>query len=169
MSMWSNSYSAIWQVAKVSPMALSRMCLSRMCLTLMSLSPMFLPLMSLSPMFLPLLSLCLRRAWMDRYARSEPGLILQRRRAFGLKSGSCLVSLLCCNLFISGTEEDTCGGVVFVWVRVAGFFVSFVLICLSQPLIITPIARFLDWSGCIFYLLIVLWDIAHAVFLQLLA
>jgi hypothetical protein len=60
------------------------------------------------------------------------------------------------------------GGVLFVWVRVAGLFVSFVLIYLSQPLIITRIARFLDCSVCISYLFTVLWDIAHAVFLQLL-
>ena len=61
------------------------------------------------------------------------------------------------------------GGVLFVWVRVVGLFVSFVLIYLSQALIITHVARFLDCSGCIFYSFIVLWDIAHAVFLQLLA
>jgi len=79
------------------------------------------------------------------------------------------VSFLCCNLFISGTDSGTRGGVLFVRVRVAGFFVSFVLICLSQELIITRVARFLDCSGFILYLFIVLWDIAHAVFLQLLA
>jgi len=50
-----------------------------------------------------------------------------------------------------------------------GLFVSFVLIYLSQASSITRIARFLDCSGCIFFLFIVLWDIAHAVFLQLLA
>jgi len=42
-----------------------------------------------------------------------------------------------------------------------------VLIYLSQALIITRIARFLDCSGFILY--IVLWEIVHAVFLQLLA
>jgi len=56
------------------------------------------------------------------------------------------------------------GGVLFVWVMVVGLFVSSVLIYLSQALIITHVARFLDRSGCIFYLFIVLWDIAHAVF-----
>jgi hypothetical protein len=61
------------------------------------------------------------------------------------------------------------GGVLFVWVRVVGLFVSFVLIYLSQALIITRVARFLGCSGYIFYLFIVLWDIAHAPFLQLLA
>ena len=58
---------------------------------------------------------------------------------------------------------------MFVWVRVVGWFISFVLIYLSQPSIITCVTRFLDCSGFIFYLFIVLWDIAHAVFLQLLA
>jgi len=38
---------------------------------------------------------------------------------------------------------------------------------ISQVLIITRVARFLDRSG--FILFIVLWDIAHAAFLQLLA
>jgi len=56
-----------------------------------------------------------------------------------------------------------------VWVRVVGLFVSFVLIYLSQALIITHVARFLDCSGFIFHVFIVLCDIAHAVFLQLLA
>ena len=58
---------------------------------------------------------------------------------------------------------------MFVWVRVVGLFVSIVLIYLSQALIITHVARFLDCLGFISYLFIVLWDIAHAVFLQLLA
>jgi len=50
-----------------------------------------------------------------------------------------------------------------------GLFVSFVLIYLSQTLIITCVARNLNCSGYIFDLFIVLWDIARAVFLQLLA
>jgi len=50
-----------------------------------------------------------------------------------------------------------------------GLFVSVFLIYLSQALIITRVVRFLDCSGFIFYLFIVLWDIVHAVFLQLLA
>jgi len=50
------------------------------------------------------------------------------RVAFGLELGSCLVSFLCYNLFISGTDSDTRGGVLFVWVRVVGLFVFFVLI-----------------------------------------
>ena len=58
---------------------------------------------------------------------------------------------------------------MFDWVRVVGLFVSFVLIYLSQELIITHVARFLDRSGLIFHLLILLRDITHAVFLQLLA
>ena len=58
---------------------------------------------------------------------------------------------------------------MFIWVRVVGLFVSFVLINLSQALIITRIARLLDCLRFILYLLIVLRDIAHAVFLQLLA
>jgi len=60
-------------------------------------------------------------------------------------------------------------GILFVWVRVVGLFVSFVLIYLSQALIITRGARFLDCSGFICYLFIVSWDMVHAVFLQLLA
>ena len=79
------------------------------------------------------------------------------------------MSFLSFNLFISGTDYGMHGGVLFVWVRVVGLFVSFVLIYLSQALIITRVARFLDCSGLIFYLFIVLWDITHAVFLQLLA
>jgi len=47
------------------------------------------------------------------------------------------------------------GGVLFVWVRVVGLFVSFVLINLSQALIFTRVARFLDCSGFIFHLFIV--------------
>ena len=79
------------------------------------------------------------------------------------------MSSLCCNLFIPGTDQGTRGDVFFVWLRVVGMFVSFVLIYLSQALIITRVARFLDCSGFMFHLFIVLWDIAHAVFLQLLA
>jgi hypothetical protein len=55
---------------------------------------------------------------------------------------------------------------MFVWLRVVGLFISFVLKYLSQALIIISVARFLDCPGYIFYLFIVLWDIAHAVFLQ---
>ena len=58
---------------------------------------------------------------------------------------------------------------MFVWVRVVGSFVSFVLIQSSQALIITQVARVLDCSRFNYYSFIVLWDIAHAVFLQLLA
>ena len=58
---------------------------------------------------------------------------------------------------------------MFVWVRVVGMFVSFGLIYLCQPLIITRVARFLDCTGFSVYLFIVLWDIAHVVFLELLA
>jgi len=52
---------------------------------------------------------------------------------------------------------------------VVGLIVLFVLFYISQALIITHVARFLDCSGFIVYLCIVFWDIAHAVFLQLLA
>jgi hypothetical protein len=41
---------------------------------------------------------------------------------------------------------------LFIWVRVVGLFVSFVLINLSQALIITRVARFLDCSGFNLYL-----------------
>jgi len=89
--------------------------------------------------------------------------------ASGLESDSSLVSFLWCNLFILGTDYGTPGSVLFIWVRVVGLFVSFVLIYISQVLIILHVARFLDCSGCTFDLFIVLWYIAHAVFLQLLA
>jgi hypothetical protein len=61
------------------------------------------------------------------------------------------------------------GVVLLVWVRVVGLFISFVLICSFQALIITRVATFLDCPGFIMYLLIVVLDIAQAVFLQLLA
>jgi hypothetical protein len=48
-----------------------------------------------------------------------------------------------------------------------GLFVFFVLIDLSQALIINPVARILDYKGFVLNLFIVLWDIADAVFLQL--
>jgi len=66
--------------------------------------------------------------------------------AFGLELGSCLVCFLCSNLFISGINYYTCCE-VFGSRRV--YFI---------------------YRFCIgFILFIVLWDIAHAVFLQLLA
>jgi len=74
------------------------------------------------------------------------------------------VSFLCSYQFISGTDEGTRVGVLFVWVRVVDLFVSFVLMYMSQALIIILIARFLDCSGFLFYLFIVFWDIVHAVF-----
>jgi hypothetical protein len=83
-------------------------------------------------------------------------LMLKMRRAFGFESGSCLVNFFCCNLFISGTDEGTRGGLLFVWVRVARWFDSFVLMNLYQALIITRVATFLDCSWCILYLFIVL-------------
>ena len=61
------------------------------------------------------------------------------------------------------------GGVLFVWVRVVGLFVCFVLIHSFQALIITWVVRFLECSGFICHLFIVLRDVAHAVFLQLMA
>jgi hypothetical protein len=57
---------------------------------------------------------------------------------------------------------------LFVWVKVVGLFISFVQMYLSQVLIITRGARVLDCEGFIIYLFIVFWDIADAVFLQLL-
>ena len=65
---------------------------------------------------------------------------------FGLRSGSCLVRLLCSNLFISGIDYYM-HREVFGLLRVHfiyGFYIGLILI-------------------------IVLWDIAHAAFLQLLA
>ena len=58
---------------------------------------------------------------------------------------------------------------MFVSVKVVDMLVSFVLIYLAQAWIITCIMRLLDCLGFIFYLFIVLWDIVHVVFLQLLA
>jgi hypothetical protein len=58
---------------------------------------------------------------------------------------------------------------MFIWVKVVDFLVSLVRINLSHALTLTPIARSLDFSGFIFYLFIVLWNIAHAVILQPLA
>jgi hypothetical protein len=60
-------------------------------------------------------------------------------------------------------------GDLFGCVRVVGLFISFVLMYLSQVLIITGIATVLDCKGFIFNLFIVLLDIGHAVFLRLLA
>jgi len=70
---------------------------------------------------------------------------------FMLRSGSCLVRFLCSNLFISGIYYYTCREgfgslkVYFIY----GFCTGFIFIGFS--------------------LFIVLWDIAHAAFLQLLA
>jgi hypothetical protein len=86
-----------------------------------------------------------------------------------LESSSSLLSILCCNLLISATEQGTREGDLFVWVRVVGLFDSFVLIYLSQALIITHITRFLNCSGCIFYVFIIIWECEHAAFLGLLA
>jgi hypothetical protein len=58
---------------------------------------------------------------------------------------------------------------MFVWVRIVRVFISVVQINLSLASIITHVARFFDCSELIFHLFIVLWDISHAVFLQLLA
>jgi hypothetical protein len=68
-----------------------------------------------------------------------------------VESGSCHVSFRCCNVFISGTDKGTHGGVLFVWVRVVAFFVFFVLIYLSQALICTWVAWFWNCSGLIFH------------------
>jgi hypothetical protein len=86
-----------------------------------------------------------------------------------LRSGSCLVSFLCCNLFISDTDQGRGGGVLLVLVMVMGWFLWFVLIYISQALLISHIMRFLDCSQFVLYSFIVLWDIAHAVYFQHLA
>jgi len=65
--------------------------------------------------------------------------------AFGSGSGSCLDRFLCSNLFISGIDYYTCRE-VFGLARVY-FMYGFCI-------------------GCILF--IVLWDIVHAAFLQLL-
>jgi hypothetical protein len=92
---------------------------------------------------------------------------MHRSHAFGLGFGSCLISFLNCNQFISGTDKGTRGGVLLVWVGVVGLFVSCVPINLSQTLIITCVTIFSDCSCFILDLFIVFWDIAQAVFLQL--
>jgi hypothetical protein len=92
---------------------------------------------------------------MAREGRSEPVLLIQRKRAFGFELGCCHGSFLCCNLFISGTDYGMRGGVLFILVKVEGLFVFFGLIYLSQALFITHIVWFLDCSGHIFYLFIV--------------
>ena len=80
---------------------------------------------------------------------------MHRKGTFRLWSGSSLVSFLCCYLFISGTDYGMRGGVMFTQgisysgssgLGVVGLFVSFVLIYLSQALIITCVARLLDRS-----------------------
>jgi len=66
--------------------------------------------------------------------------------AFGLGSGSCLVRFLCSNLFISGIDYYT------------------------RREVFGSLKVYFIYRFCIgFILFIVLWDIAHAVFLQLLA
>jgi hypothetical protein len=71
--------------------------------------------------------------------------------AFGLWSGSGLIPFICSNLFISGIDYYTRREVSFI---AQGLFYLYVLY----------------WVYFIgFILFIVLWDIAHAVFLQLLA
>jgi len=66
--------------------------------------------------------------------------------AFGLGSGSCLVRVLCSKIFISG---------IYYYMRREVF---------------ESLRVYFVYGFCIgFILLIVLWDIAHEVFLQLLA
>jgi hypothetical protein len=60
------------------------------------------------------------------------------------------------------------GGVLFR-VRVVGLFISFVPITVSLGLRMTWGARVLYCEGFIVYLFIVLWDIAHAAYMQPLA
>jgi hypothetical protein len=66
--------------------------------------------------------------------------------AFVLTSGSCIVPFLCSSVFISGLQYYTSG-------KVFGSLTAFFI-----------------YQLCIeFIIVIVLWDIAHAVFVQLLA
>jgi len=51
-------------------------------------------------------------------------------------------------------------------VNVVGLIICFVQINVFQGLIITRVARFLDCSGFIFYLFILLYDIPYAVISQ---
>jgi hypothetical protein len=60
------------------------------------------------------------------------------------------------------------GSVLFVWVRVVVLFIALGIINVCQKWIIICFVRFVDCTGFIFYLFIVLCDIVHAVFLQLL-
>ena len=78
----------------------------------------------------------------------------------------CVVRVLSCNQFITGGDYGTRGGVLLVRVRLVGCLILFALIDLSHGSIITGVARFLDCSGCMFYLFQVIWHIAHAVFSQ---
>jgi hypothetical protein len=117
----------------------SSMSFSPMSISAMSLSPMSIFPMCLSVTSISAISLSMLYARMRLSAMSKLVLALQRRRGF-----------LCQGLY-----------------RVLVLFVSFVLIYLSQALIIIPVARFLDCSQ--FILFIVLWNIMYAVFLQLLA
>jgi hypothetical protein len=57
---------------------------------------------------------------------------------------------------------------LFVWVRVVGLFVSFVVTNLSQGLIITRVTMVFGLQRVYFDLCILLRDIAHTVFLLLL-
>jgi len=98
ISVWFNSYLANQQVVTVAPMSVSLMSLSLMSLSQMSLSAISLP------------STCARTSTL---VRSKPVFALQRRRAFLLRSGSNHVRFLCCNLFISGTDQGMGGGVLF--------------------------------------------------------
>jgi len=66
--------------------------------------------------------------------------------AFGLGSSSCFVCFLCSNLFVSGIENY----------MHCERFGSLRVYCI-------------DWFRIGFILFIVLWDIVHAAFLQLLA
>ena len=66
--------------------------------------------------------------------------------AFGLGSGCCLVCFLCPNLNISGIDYYT-----------------------HREVFGSLTVYFVYWISIRFILFIVLWDIAHAVFLQLLA
>jgi hypothetical protein len=87
---------------------------------------------------------------------------------FGFGLGSCLGSFLCCDLFIGGIDYGTCGGIcsfgLGLWL--VRFFCS--------NLFISGIDYYTRHEGfrlqrVYIFLVIELWEIAHAVFLQLLA
>ena len=102
---------------------------------------------------------------MAQLVRSETGLALQRRRwLLGLGLGWVLV--FCVSVAVMYSSQALIEGRLEVFCSlgdflicgpfgsgVVGLFVSYVVIDLSQALIITRVARFLDLSGCNFLLI----------------